>query len=76
MVKVTHDKEICIGCGACVSVADKFWEMQGAKSHLKGSKKDGKLESLDLGKNPSKEDVKLNEEAAGVCPVDCIKVVK
>ena len=76
MVKVTHDKEICIGCAACVSVADKFWEMQGAKSHLKGSKKEGKKEVLDLGKSPNKADVKANEEAAGVCPVNCIKVEK
>jgi ferredoxin len=74
MVKVKHDKPICIGCSACVQVAPKFWEMKGAKSHLKGSKKVGQKEVLDLGKSPDKKDVKLNKEAADVCPVDCISV--
>lgn len=73
MARVEHDKETCIGCGACVAVAEKFWDMDGAKSHLKGSKKDGKVEVLEVS---SEEDVKLNEDAAEVCPVDCIKVVK
>ncbi|OGI15287.1 hypothetical protein A3K63_05110 [Candidatus Micrarchaeota archaeon RBG_16_49_10] len=76
MAKVVHDKEICIGCAACVSVAPKFWEMEGAKSHLKGSKKDARKEVLELGKSPSKEDLKLNQEAAAVCPVNCITVEK
>ena len=73
MARVEHEKEVCIGCGACVAVADKFWEMDGAKSHLIGSQSEGKVEVLDV---TSAEDLSLNEEAADVCQVDCIKVMK
>ena len=38
--KIEHKKEECIGCGACTSVAEKFWEMgQDGKANLIGSKK-------------------------------------
>ena len=76
MVKVVHDKPVCIGCSACVSVADKFWEMKGAKSHLKGSKLVGQKEVLDLGAKANQKDVELNKDAAEVCPVNCISVEK
>jgi ferredoxin len=72
MAKVTHLKDICIGCGACVAVCPKYWEMKGdGKSHLKGAKMI----------NPDHFELVLpnaecNGEAASSCPVSCIKVVK
>lgn len=68
--KITHNKPICIGCGACTSVCPDFWVMEGDKSHLKGSKKEGGKEILEL------KDIECNQEAADVCPVQCIKIKK
>ncbi|RMF55026.1 ferredoxin [Candidatus Woesearchaeota archaeon] len=77
MAKVTHDKETCIGCGACASVCEKFWEMndEEGKSVLKGAKKNPEtgFEELEV---ESEEDIKCNQEAADSCPVNCIKVEK
>ena len=71
-VKIVHEIEKCIGCGACVSVCEKFWEMKGDKSHLKGSKETGKNWVLEL----EEREIGCNKEAAEICPVDCIKVKK
>lgn len=67
-VKIVHRKEDCIGCGACVAVCPDYWEMEGDKSHLKGSTKDGDTEVLDL------DDVGCIKDAADSCPVECIEV--
>ncbi len=69
MVKITHEREKCIGCGACVAVCPKFWEMKDdGKSHLKGSKKKGKVYELEV------KDAGCNKDAANTCPVECIHV--
>lgn len=69
MAKVTHEKEKCIGCGACVSLCPNFWEMgDNGKSHLKGSKKEGKNFALNV------KEAGCNEDAANTCPVNCIHV--
>ncbi|MCX6821524.1 MAG: ferredoxin [Candidatus Aenigmarchaeota archaeon] len=60
-IKIIHDVEACIGCGACASVCPDNWEMKGAKSKPK------KTEVADIG---------CNQEAADVCPVQCIKIKK
>ena len=42
MPKVIHEREKCIGCGACAAVCPDFWEMSDdGKSVLKGGKKAG-----------------------------------
>ncbi|MFH0836236.1 MAG: ferredoxin [Candidatus Micrarchaeota archaeon] len=58
--KIVHDRDACIGCGACASVCDN-WQMED----------DGKSKpkKTDLG-----DDVGCNREAADVCPVSCIKI--
>jgi len=73
--KIEHEKEVCIGCGACAAVAPKFWVMEDGldgslKSHVTGSKKVSKTEELDL----DEKDFAINKEAAESCPVNCIHI--
>jgi ferredoxin len=69
MAKIIHEVEKCIGCGACVAVCPDFWKMGAdGKSHLKGGKKKGKNEVLEV------KDVKCNKDAENTCPVQCIHV--
>ncbi len=80
MAKIIQDHERCIGCGSCVSVCPKFWELnpEEGKAVLKGGKKNKKGEyELDLpaGKAGIK-DIECNQGAADVCPVKIIKIKK
>jgi len=59
--KIIQNRDVCIGCGACVSVCPDNWELKGDKAHPK------KIEINDIG---------CNKEAADVCPVQCIKIKK
>ena len=59
--KIEQDIDACIGCGACASVCPDNWEMKGDKSHPKKKVLD---------------DIGCNQEAADVCPVQCIKIKK
>jgi len=59
--KIEQDIDACIGCGACTSVCPDNWEMKGDKSHPKETQLD---------------DISCNQEAADVCPVQCIKIKK
>ena len=69
MSKVIHEKEKCIGCGACVAVCPDFWEMaDDGKALLKGSKKSGNNFELEV------KDSVCNQDAANTCPVQCIHV--
>jgi ferredoxin len=69
MVKVIHERDKCIGCGACAAICPKFWEMKDdGKSYLKGSKKKGNIYELEV------KDAGCNKEAADTCPVECIHV--
>ena len=60
-IKIIFDKEACIGCGACTSVCPENWDMKDGKAKPK------KTELKEIG---------CNQEAADICPVQCIKVVK
>lgn len=57
-MKVTVDKNICIGCGACVAVAPKSFKLKA-----------GKAEPID----PPKDKEETIQEAADSCPVQAIK---
>ncbi len=57
MVKIIHDREKCIGCGACAAVCDN-WEMAP----------DGKSRP----KQTEVKEAGCNKEAADGCPVNCI----
>ena len=69
MPKIIHEKDKCIGCGACTAVCSKFWEMgDDGKSVLKGGKKKGKNFELQI------KDAGCNKDAESTCPVQCIHV--
>ena len=69
--KIEHFREHCIGCGACVATCPDFWEMvDDGKSHLKGSKKQGATEVLEI------NELSCNQDAADICPVEIIKIKK
>lgn len=72
-MKIIHQKSKCIGCGSCVALCSKFWEMaEDGKSHLKGSKENPQTgnDELELEKG------ECNQEAADSCPVQCIRIEK
>ena len=73
MVKIIFEREKCIGCGSCVAVCSKNWEMaKDGKSDLKGFKinPETKNQELEVGK------AECNQEAADACPVQCIHIEK
>lgn len=72
--KVIHFKKDCIGCGACIAINPKFWEMdEEGLAHLKGSVK---INDQWVLKISTEEDRASNQEAADVCPVQIIKIEK
>ena len=72
MPKLTHEHEKCIGCGSCVALCPKFWEMgEDGKSFIKEGKKnaEGNYE-LEI------DAIECNQEAADSCPVQIIHIIK
>jgi len=71
-MKVIHERAKCIGCGSCVAVCPRFWEMgEDGRAKLLNSESDPKTdtENLEIKKK------ECNQEAAEVCPVQCIHIV-
>jgi len=74
MIRITQQREKCIGCNYCVELAYDRWRM---------SKRDGKCTLID-GKNKKgfyttivgDDEYEANLKAAKVCPVKIIKVEK
>lgn len=67
--KIIHERDKCIGCGACVSACPGFWEMKpDNKSFLKGSRKVRDNYELDV------DEPGCNEGAEAGCPVNIIHV--
>ncbi|OHA14704.1 MAG: hypothetical protein A3A10_01065 [Candidatus Tagabacteria bacterium RIFCSPLOWO2_01_FULL_42_9] len=72
-MKIIQKYNECIGCGSCVALCPKFWEMDNeGKAYLKGGKK-----------NPETGDWELeirkagcNKDAVDACPVQIIKIVE
>jgi len=72
-MRIVHEREKCIGCGSCIAVCPKFWEMgEDGKAHLLNCKFDAKKkeEILEIKK------IECNSEAVEVCPVQCIHIKK
>lgn len=61
MIKIKHDYDACIGCGACVNVCPENWKF------FKDKPKPIKTQVKEIG---------CNQEAADVCPVQCISFEK
>jgi len=58
-MKITIDKETCIGCGSCTAVcSDSFELSEDNKAHLK----------------EKGEDAKCVKEAVDICPVQAIEI--
>lgn len=72
--KLEHDRENCIGCGACVAVAPDHWEMNddGKTDIIKGTERKDGWQEQDI----SEKDFKENMEAAESCPVNVIHLKK
>jgi len=54
------DQEKCIGCGACVAVCEKVFEMKNGKAHVKKGEEKSKLPCV--------------KEAKESCPVEAISL--
>jgi len=72
-MKVIYEREKCIGCGACVAVCSKYWEMtEDGKSNLLKSSINPKTNNHELEvKKPE-----CNQGAVDGCPVQCIHIKK
>jgi len=76
MVKshILHNREECIGCGACASLDPKNWKM---------SSEDGKSDLIDSKENEgnykkeiAETEIDSNVEVAESCPVNVIHIYK
>ncbi len=74
MAKIIQKYKDCIGCGACVAVCPKFWEMDDdMKARPKNGKKSEK--TMDYQFEIDEKDLDCNKEAVDVCPVDVIEII-
>ena len=69
MAKVEHDRDTCIGCGACVAIHPDGWEMKddGKASIVGGKERADNWEEKEI-----HDDYQEHKEAAESCPVECI----
>lgn len=83
MPKIVQKYDKCIGCGSCVAVCPKYWEMSARNvSHNEAGGTEGEKAKLIGGKRNEDGDYELeieeigcNKEAIEVCPVNIIKIV-
>ncbi len=73
MSKIILERKECIGCGSCVALCPKYFELSG----------DGKVSVVNAGRDEKTGDdelevkkVECGQEAADSCPVQCIKIIK
>jgi len=67
-IKLEHEK--CIGCGSCVALCPKYFELgNDGKSHIKGGST-GPIEELEV------EKIECAESAVEACPAQCIHIEK
>ncbi len=73
MPKIILEREKCIGCGSCVALCQKYWELaDDGKSHVKGSSVDPKTQKEEL----EVKKIECAQEAANACPVQCIHIIQ
>jgi ferredoxin len=72
MIKIIQKHEECIGCGSCVAICPKFWEMgDDGKAYPKTGTKNLKGDyELEIKK------VECNKDAADSCPVQIIEIIE
>lgn len=70
-MKIIHEREKCIGCGACAVVCSRYWQMaEDGKSKLLGANINQKTGNYEL----LVERIECNQEAADSCPVNIIHI--
>ena len=70
-MKIIHQREKCIGCGSCVALCPKFFEMgEDGKATLKGAEKEEKTGLFEL----KIKEIDCAKDAATACPVEIIKI--
>lgn len=70
-MKIIHERENCIGCGSCVALCPKFWELaDDGKSNLIGSKINSKTKNYEL----EVEAPDCIQDASESCPVNIIHI--
>ena len=68
MAKIKLEREKCIGCGSCVALCPKYFELQeDGKSHIIGANKQ-EVEELEV------EKIECAQAAAEACPSQCIYI--
>ncbi len=68
-MKIIQERDKCIGCGTCVAVCPKYWELaEDGKTKLINSK----INSQSGNHERTVEKVECNQDAADGCPVQCI----
>ena len=67
---IKHDRENCIGCGACAAISEEHWKMDadGKSNIIKGKRLDDGSEEKEI----EEKDFETNKEAAESCPVNVI----
>lgn len=65
-IKITYDREGCIGAGVCAAIADKFWVMNddGKADLVGGTKNEDGHWVLEI----DEADLELNKQSAEGCP--------
>lgn len=73
MKKVIQNYEDCIGCGTCVALCPKFWEMgdEGKARPKLGEKTEKGIYEFEI----DEKKLSCNKDAAEACPVQVIKIV-
>jgi ferredoxin len=73
MKKIIQKHKECIGCGACVAVCPKFWEMD--KEEMKSKPKEGKKDEKTGNYELETKDIGCNQEAVDACPLRIIEIL-
>lgn len=72
-MKIIHEREKCIGCGACAALCPKYWEMtEDGKATLLGSKANPETGNYEL----EVDQADCNQEAVDGCPEQIIHITK
>ena len=72
-MKIIYEIEKCIGCGSCVALCSKYWEMaEDGKTKLLNSKLNEKTGNFEL----EIKKAECNQQALDSCPVQCIRIIK
>ncbi|MFH1979297.1 MAG: ferredoxin [Patescibacteria group bacterium] len=74
MIKIIQDYKNCIGCGTCVALCPKFWEIEdNGKARPKNSKSNSQTGEYEL--EIEERDLDCNKEAEEFCPAGVIKII-